>query len=148
MMAKLGSNESVGSPVNITRRLTIGQQCLTWVTNQKRDAPLWVVPRYRAVLRVDSKWPENDGVSVGQDVDPAALAVKHHFSIGQRKQSVIFALAHILASVVFIAYLANQNAARSYLLATESLDAATLRIGVTSVSARALPFLMSHRVFL
>lgn len=84
-------------------------------------------PLYRAVITSRFQAARECLSSIGQDVDPAALAVEHHLSIGQRKQSVIFALPHILARVVFIAHLANQNAAGSDLLATESLYAATLR---------------------
>jgi len=78
------------------------------------------------------------------DVDSPAAAVELHLPIDQGVERVVGALANPSTGVELCAHLADEDVARSNLLAAEPLHAAVLGIAVASVSARALAFFVCH----
>jgi hypothetical protein len=80
----------------------------------------------------------------GDHIDATAFLVEHDLSIDQCKQGVVLALTHTATGTPFRATLPDQNVAGVNLFTAELLDTATLCIGVATVAAGALTFLMSH----
>src|ERR1041384_7662419 len=64
----------------------------------------------------------------------APLVFKLHDAVNQRKQSVVFAAADILARLPFRAALTRENISAEHALAAELLQAKPLRIRVAPVS--------------
>jgi len=67
-----------------------------------------------------------------------------HQPISQGKERIIAAEADVLARLKLGAMLADQNRAGADGLTGESLDTEILRVRVSTVAGRALPFLMCH----
>jgi hypothetical protein len=80
------------------------------------------------------------------NLNSPAAAVKMHVSVGQRIERKIAPLADALAGVKAVADLADKDVSGSYLLTAESLHSQTLRVRITSVSARALSFFVCHEI--
>lgn len=82
--------------------------------------------------------------SVGQNVDPAAFLIELHRAIYQGEQREILATADIPAGVKYRSHLTNDDCAGSYRFAAKTLDTAPLALGVASIAAGSLTFLMRH----
>jgi hypothetical protein len=80
------------------------------------------------------------------DLDAAAAAIEVDVSVDQRIERIVAALTNPLAGVETVADLADEDVSGAHFLAAESLHAATLRVGVTSVSAGALSFFVCHEI--
>ena len=80
------------------------------------------------------------------NLDSAAATVEMHVSVDQRIKRKITPLAHPLAWVEAVADLTDEDNSGPHCLAAESFHPQTLRIGVTSVSARALSFFVCHTI--
>ena len=80
------------------------------------------------------------------DVDDLATATTTELdrARGEREQRVIAAATHIGAGVEMCAALANDDLAGIDLLATETLHAEALGIGITAVPGRGRAFFMCH----
>jgi hypothetical protein len=78
------------------------------------------------------------------DVDAATAAIELDDPFHQREQRKVAPLADALAGVELRAALTDEDVAREYLLAAEPLDAAALRVRVTTVAAGTLALLMCH----
>ena len=78
-------------------------------------------------------------------VDSATFAVKHHVAVYQCVQGVVVALTNACAWVEFVTYLADQNIASTHHFAAKFLDASSLCVGVATVAAGPLSFLMCHQ---
>lgn len=78
------------------------------------------------------------------DVDPSTFSVEHYFAIDQCEQGVVIALANTLSRVKLRANLADEDVSGSNRLTTVLLDSATLRVGIATVTARSLTFLVCH----
>ena len=77
-------------------------------------------------------------------VDASSFPIESDGPVDEGKQREIIPLADIPARVKLVAYLPHEDIARADPLATKLLDAATLRVGVASVAARSLSFLVRH----
>ena len=91
------------------------------------------------------KTPNPQLVVFGNDVDPAPFAVELYSAVDQSKEGVVLPLADAATWVELGTDLPDENIADANLLSSESLHAAHLRIGIATVAAGALTFLMSHR---
>jgi hypothetical protein len=80
------------------------------------------------------------------NLNAATAAVELNVSVDQGIEREIGALTNPLSGVEFVSYLANENVSGSHRFSAESLDAATLRVRVTSVSAGALSFFVCHEI--
>jgi len=78
------------------------------------------------------------------DRDPATRLELDH-AVAQREQGVVLADAHAFAGVEARAALAHQDVAGDHVLTPVLLDAAHLRVGITTVLGRTTTFLMCHR---
>lgn len=85
------------------------------------------------------------GCVEGDDVDPASVLVEEDFPFDQRKDRPIATDADVLAGPPFGAVLSADDASRLGGLAAEQLDSEHLGLGVATVAARTLTFLMRHR---
>ncbi len=78
-------------------------------------------------------------------VDPSPLAVEGDDAVGESEERVVLAAADVPAGVVARAALPDDDGASGHDAAAINLDAQALAVGVTTVAAGALTFLMSHR---
>ena len=79
------------------------------------------------------------------NVDAATFLIEEDVAFDDGEDRVILAHADVAAWTPLGAALANDDVAGDDELAAVLLDAATLWIGVTTVTGRALTFLMCHR---
>ena len=104
----------------------------------KRPGPKksWVADTARSIAAVSTGF--------GDHVDATAFAIELHLAVDQSEQRVVFAASDTAAGVKFGADLANQNVPGTDRFAAELLDAATLRVAVTTVAATALSLFVCH----
>jgi hypothetical protein len=76
--------------------------------------------------------------------DATPVPVELHETINQREKRIVVADSDTPTRVVLSSSLANEDVSSSHLLATESLHAASLGVGVAAVPAGALSFLVCH----
>ena len=77
-------------------------------------------------------------------MNPAAPAIKLHETIDQGEKRVVATLTDALSSVENRAYLPHEDISGADLLAAKPLHSATLGIGIPTVAAGSLTFLMCH----
>ena len=82
--------------------------------------------------------------SVRDHVNAPTFSVEHDLAVHEREKSKVVALPDVLARVKTIADLPDQDIPGSNLLSAKPLHAATLRIGIASVSAGTLTLFMRH----
>ena len=80
----------------------------------------------------------------GHDMDATTVAVKGDVTFYQCKKGVILALANVFPRMESISNLSYEDVAWVDQFTTKFLDTTSLCVGVTTVSARALTFLMGH----
>ncbi len=77
------------------------------------------------------------------DVDAASL-LEAHQSVLEGVDRVVLAESNVVAGLEARAALANDDRPRGHCLSTVALDSSELGVGVATVAARALSFLMCH----
>ena len=77
-------------------------------------------------------------------VNPPAASIELDVTVHQRVQREIGPLTDTSSGVELCAHLADEDVARTYLFAAESLHAATLGIAVAPVSGGTLTFFVCH----
>lgn len=77
-------------------------------------------------------------------IHAAAFAIELHDAVDQCEQRVVFPHSDAFAGVKPGSHLANQNIASRNRFSTVSFDSTPLCIGISSVAAGTLTFLMSH----
>jgi len=92
-------------------------------------------------LRKPSEPGSNRG---GVDIDASAFSVKPDVSVDQSVQRVVVSAPDVTSGVVLGADLADDNGTGGNHFAAELLNATSLGVAVTAVSAAALAFLMCH----
>ncbi len=80
----------------------------------------------------------------GANVHAAAVLIETNVTIFQSEQGVIISLTDGFSSVVFVTNLTNNDISSFRKLTGEKFDSTTLRVGITTVTATALTFLMCH----
>ena len=78
------------------------------------------------------------------DVNAAAFSIEHHVAVDQSEQRVVISLTNTLASVKLVSNLTDKDISGTNSFATKPFDAPSLGIGVATVTAGPLSFLMSH----
>ena len=86
----------------------------------------------------------HDSGACVDNLNSTAAAVEMHVPVDQRVQRKIAPLADPFARMKAVADLADEDVSGSNFFAAESLHAEALRVGVTTVTARALSFFMCH----
>jgi hypothetical protein len=86
-------------------------------------------------------------VQFRDNVDAPTGLIELHEPVGKSVQRVVATLADIATSVELSSSLPNQNVSSDYSLATKPLHTTSLSIGIATVAAGALTFLMCHRTF-
>ena len=80
----------------------------------------------------------------GHHIDATTFAIEFYFTIDQREQRVVFALADAFARMKLVAHLADEDVAGDDFFATVLFYAPILSVGIATVAARALTFFMCH----
>ena len=78
------------------------------------------------------------------DLDPAAAAIELHEAIDQGEERIVTALTDARPCLENRAQLPHEDISGTDLLAAKPLHAATLGIGIPTVAAGSLTFLMCH----
>lgn len=80
------------------------------------------------------------------DIDSTTFLIECDFAVHECEQRVVVTLTDISSGTPLSATLANQDVACGNSFATELFHAASLCVGVSTVAARALSFLMCHYI--
>jgi hypothetical protein len=78
------------------------------------------------------------------DVDAAAIPIKHHCPLNQGEQGVILALSYILARMKHGSHLPDKDVPGADGFAAKPFYTPPLRIGIATVTAGALSLFMCH----
>ncbi len=79
------------------------------------------------------------------NINTSTFAIKHYLAFDQCEYRVVISHSHAFSGVEFGTTLPNDNVAGMNAFATEFLNAATLSVGVPTVTAGTLTFFMCHQ---